>query len=171
MGFTIKYINQNYDIVLNPWRYTNVNYTDVNYINNSTDNSTCVDNVKIYDVNYNYIFINITPDIAVQTSYIIIIFFMIATIRIKYKSVFFAAVLFPFGGVYTFTMYRYIQIFYYLNKMKEVTYCKDITQQIYSYEIMSNVMLSLITIINIGFVVLLTRENNIHRMRVNTNSV
>ncbi len=209
MPMAIKFINEKYDIVLNPehyntqshdgihtieTNYTDVNYTDVNYTdvnytdvnytdvnytiltnlfgtNSSINNFTCVDTNKDSHIDYNYVFINSTPDIVIQICYTIFIFVIIMSIHIKYKTVFFAVTYLPFIGWYTFTIHRYIQIFYYLNKMKDVTYCQDISQYIYGYEITGKVFLSLLTICTAFYIMLLTRENIVRHMRVDTNTV
>jgi len=190
MPMAIKFINEKYDIVLNPEHYntqshhemhidvnyTDVNYTDVNYTdvfgtNNSINNFTCVDTNNEYHIDYNYVFMNNTPDIVIQICYTVFIFVILMSIHIKYKTVFFAVTYLPFIGWYTFTIHRYIQIFYYLNKMKDVTYCQDISQNIYGYEITGKVLLPLVTICTAFYIILLTRENIIRYMRVDTNTV
>jgi hypothetical protein len=160
-------INLNEDFNL-----TEVNLTEINLNEdfNFTDNSTCVDNTKKYNIDYNYKFIDITPDMIIQICYTIFTFLMICTVHIKYKSIFFAVVLLPFIGWYTFTIHRYLMIFDYLNKMNEVTYCQDISDKIYTYEISAKVFLPLITVFTVIYIVLLTRENTVRHMRVDTNT-
>ncbi len=173
----VNYTDVNYtDVNYTDVNYTDVNYTDVNYTdvfdtNNSINNFTCVDINNDYHINYDTVFMNSNIDIAIQIIYTIFTFFMICSIHIKYKTVFFLVTYVPFIGWYTYTIKRYIQIFYYLNKMKDVTYCNGISDALYGFEIAGKIFLPLVTVFIVIYIVLLTRENIVRHMRVDTNTV
>jgi hypothetical protein len=97
------------------------NVTD---IGDSTDSTECIENKQ------NKTNINIVVDYIIQGVYTFYLFILPGVSDVKNKYIFFSIIILSFMISYGLNIYRFVLFNYYLDLMKEIDYCDNITHNI-----------------------------------------